>query len=316
MAFLEGLAEGFWEQIAESDTVDADWGSQTEEESEESDQSQTGSSWEMVSLLTQLRDWLHQGILTLVVEDGQQVSTASLGRTLPRSQSQKENGLELAYEKILYGEYALDYTAHYGQPGGSGLQYETEHLIAGKGTDTANLAAVASRLLLVRGAMNLVYLLQHQRNQESLQMMAAAICTALGGWIPQGLMVVLLMVLWAMAEAVCDVRALLAGKTVAFWKEESSWKLAFEHLWTILEEDSLTGLHDNKGMNYEGYLRLFLLWVPIEEACYRTMEVAEENLRQERSSFCMDQAMYQATVTVTGQVAGVSHTQALTYGYR
>lgn len=312
IAFLEGLAEGFWEQLAESDSVDADWGSQTEED-QGSDQGQ--SSWETIGLMAQLRDWLHQGILTLVVEDVQQVSTASLGRTLPRSPSEKENGLELAYEKVLYGEYALDYTAHYGQAGGGGLQYETEHLIAGKGTDTANLATVASRLLLVRGAMNLVYLMQHQRNQESLQVMAAAICTALGGWIPQGLMVVLLMVLWAMAEAVCDVRALLAGKTVAFWKEESSWKLAFEHLWTILEEDSLAGLHDSKGMSYEGYLRLFLLWVPVEEACYRTMEVAEENLRQERPSFCMDQALYQATITVTGQVAGVSHIQSLTYGY-
>ena len=303
LEFLQGMAEGFVDEVWDPEHLDVEEGTAEDEH--------------RAGILLQLKSWLDQGILSLVLEDPEQVSQATLGRVLERSQRQEtESLLDGAYRNVLCGEYALRYTDRYGQVDNEGgLQYETEYLIAGKSQDAANLAAVASRLLLTRGTLNFLYLLQNSDNQEALHMAAAGLSAALGGWIPQGLMAVLLMVVWAMAEAVCDVRALLSGKQVPFWKDSASWKLAFEHLWTLLDGGFVMGMDRSEGMSYEEYLRLFLFLVPSQEKSYRIMEVAEENLRTDRSSFCIDAGWCSATAVVTGQAAGQEIQRYLTYGY-
>ena len=322
---LLGMAEGFvsqvWQpELPESELTGPEQGTQEEEQ---------------VGLLMQLRSWLDQGVLALVLQDADQVSVASLGRGLERSQRQEEESFwQQAYDRVLCAEYALRYTANgsggvavqaaYGDDGmqrtippsaGAGLQYETEYVIAGHTQDRSNLSAVAQRLLWMRGALNLTYLLQDEMSRESLRLTAAGFSAALGGWIPVGLMTVLLMVVWAMAEAVCDVRALLTGRQVPFWKDEDSWKLAWEHLWTLLEDGFVTGMDRKDGMNYQEYLRILLYLVPTQEMCYRIMEVAEENLRASRPTFCIDQGWCQATVVLNGQAAGQAVERQMTYGY-
>ena len=316
--FLQGLVEGFVTEVWEPDVPVTEEGAEEEED--------------RVGILMQLRSWLDQGVLGLVLEDASQVSSASLGRSLERSQRQGTGELlQEAYRRVMCVEYALRYTADGGKDraegirdrssgeadrsAGAGLQYETEYVIAGHTKDVANLAAVAERLLLARGALNLMYLLQNNSTQEALRVAAAGLSATLGGWIPVGLMTVLLMVVWAMAEAVCDVRALLSGRQVPFWKDADSWKLALEHLWTLLDDGFVTGLDRADGMSYQEYLRLLLYPIPTEEICYRLMEVAEENLRAQRKTFCIDQGWCQAEVVLTGMVAGKSMEQKITYGY-
>ncbi len=303
LVFLQGMAEGFVQEVWDPEHLDMEEGS-TEDT-------------QRVTVLMQLKNWLDQGILSLVLEDPGRVSQATLGRVLERSQRQNsEKLLEEAYRQVLCGEYALRYTARYGQNGDEGgLRYETEYVIAGKTEDSANLAAVASRLLLTRGALNLLYLLQNSGSQDVLHAAAVGLSAALGGWIPPGLMSVLLMVVWSMAEAVCDVRALLAGKQVPFWKDRTSWKLAFEHVWTLLDGDFVMGLDRSEGMDYGEYLRLLLFLVPTQEKCYRIMEVAEENLRVERPTFCIDAGWCRAELWAMGQAAGRQTQLRLSYGY-
>ena len=316
--FLQGLVEGFVAEVWDLETPKVEEG--------------TVEDTDRVGILMQLRAWLDQGVLGLVMRNPEQVSSASLGRALTRSQRQEEESfLHDAYRRVLCAEYALRYTADgaggrsikAADPlseqkkltGGAGLQYETEYVIAGHHKDSANLASVAERLLLTRGTLNLMYLLQNSSSQEVLHLTAAGLSAAVGGWIPVGLMTVLLMVVWAMAEAVCDVRALLSGRQVPFWKDDASWKLALEHLWTLLDDEFVTGLDRSNGMDYQEYLRLLLYLVPTEEMCYRIMEVAEENLRAERKSFCIDQGWCQADVVVTASVAGKTMERQVTYGY-
>lgn len=320
LGFLQGLMEGFVAEVWDPDTLEMDRGTEEEEQ--------------RVGILLQLRSWLDQGVLGLVMKDPGQVSQASLGRTMERSDRQDHLSLmETAYRRALCTEYVLQYTADgveaIGGKGsradtgdrsddgsdGGGLRYETEYVIAGHAQDLSNLAAVAGRLLLTRGALNLLYLLQNGSSQESLQLAAAGLSAALGGWIPQGLMMVLLMVVWAMAEAVCDVRTLLSGGQIPLWKDAASWKLALEHLWTLLEDGFVTGIDRPEGMSYQEYLRLLLYLVPTSEMCYRIMEVAEENLRVARKDFCIDQGWCQAMVVLSGKVAGSQMQQKVEYGY-
>lgn len=286
-----------------------------------------------VGILMRLKSWLDQGILALVLEDADQVSEGKLTQTIVRSERQEDDGLlDHAYRNLLYGEYALRYTTAYSQSeqdtvpgkeavyeeeteGSKMLRYGNEYLIAGKESDMANLAAVASRLLLIRGVLNFAWLIQHASSNEGLQMTAAGLSAALGGWIPQGLMAVLLMVIWAMAEAVCDVRALMAGRHVPFWKDSSSWCLALEHLWTILEDGFVTGVDRREGMSYQEYLRLLLFAVPLTEKCYRTMELVQQQCQSRRADFQMQEAICRAVVLVKGRAAGCETGMSLAYGY-
>lgn len=266
--------------------------------------------------LLQLKDWLDRGILALALEDSSQVSGASLGRSLPRTPRTDSSGLlEQAYSNLLYGEYALRYTACYGEEAGAGLQYETEYLIAGESSDGANLAAVAMRLLLLRGAANLGYLLTDEGSRSQAQAVASGISLLLGGFIPATLLAVLILILWAMAEAVCDTRALFAGRRVPFWKNASSWNLSWSRLWSLFDAGGAAGGGGEEGMSYEDYLRILLFLTPLSEKCFRTMETAEENLRADRPQFTIDSALCRAVVTAGGRAAGQEYEMSLEYGY-
>ena len=277
-----------------------------------------GTEEDEVSLgrLLQLKDWLDKGILALAMEDSSQVSGASLGRSLPRTLRTDSAGLlEQAYSNLLYGEYAIRYTASYGGDGGAGLQYETEYLIAGEKTDRANLAAVATRLMLLRGAVNLGYLLTDEGSRSQVQGVAAGISLLLGGFIPVTVLSVLILILWALAEAVCDTRALLAGRNDPFWKDSSSWNLSWSRLWSLFDGSGLTGAGREEGMCYKDYLRILLFLTPLSEKCFRTMETAEENLRAARPEFTIDTAFCRAVVTAEGRAGGWEYDTSLEYGY-
>ena len=277
-----------------------------------------GTEEDEVSLgqLLQLKEWLDRGILALALEDSSQVSGASAGRSLTRTPRTDSAGLlEQTYSNLLYGEYAIRYTACYGEDGGAGLQYETEYLIAGEDNDRANLSAVAVRLMLLRGAANLGYLLTDEGSRSQAQGIAAGISLLLGGFIPVTLLSVLILILWAMAEAVCDTRALFAGGKVPFWKDASSWNLSWNRLWSLLDGSGLAGAGREEGMTYKEYLRILLFLTPLVEKCFRTMETAEENLRAARPEFIIDAALCRAVVTAEGQAAGWAYDMSLEYGY-
>lgn len=277
----------------------------------------TGTEEDAANLnrIMNLRETLEQGILGLVVRDSAKLSQASLNRVLPRTEREnRERFLDEAYHSLLYGEYALRHTAEYGQDGAAGLQYETEYLIAGEQTDQANLAEVAARLFVLRGAANLSYLLTSEASRAQAHSLGAGVSAVLGGWIPASLIAVIVLVLWSLAEAVCDVRGLLEEGRVPFLKKADSWQLSWSRLWSLFDSGFETAKREN-GMAYEDYLRLLLFLTPLEDKCFRTMEVAEENIGVGRGTFRIDETLCRGKVVVSGQALGRDHTVSLTYGY-
>ncbi len=265
--------------------------------------------------LLDLKEWLDKGILWLTLGDGG-VSEASLAEGLTRTEREQSAGLvNQAYRNLLYGEYALRYTADYTEEGGAGLRYETEYLIAGQDNDRANLATVAGELLLLRGAANLAFLLSDETKRTEARALAVGISLALGGLVPATLISGLLMVLWALAEAVCDARGLFAGGRVPFWKTASDWRLSWDNILSLFGGDFLKSFDKEQGMAYADYLRLFLFLTPLQEKCFRTMEIAQENLRTQRSSLQIGQAINRAVVVVSGQAGGTDCRARVGYGY-
>ena len=68
-------------------------------------------------------------------------------------------------------------------------------------------------------------------------------------------------------------------------------------------------------MTYKDYLRLLLFLVPLEEKCFRTMELVEERMCASGRYFSIERAVSRALVTVTGQAGGRNVEVEIRYGY-
>ena len=84
-----------------------------------------------------------------------------------------------------------------------------EYLLSGKKSDRENLKEAVNKVLMLRGSMNLLYLLNSPDKKAEAEALAAAVTA---GIIPAQMAVsFLILTLWAFGEAVLDVKTLLAG---------------------------------------------------------------------------------------------------------
>ena len=80
---------------------------------------------------------------------------------------------------------------------------------------------------------------------------------------------------WAFAESVLDVRLLLNGKRVAFQKDAATWKLSLSG---ALELEDLSGLdeaEDADGLLYRDYLGILLTLTGREKRILRSLDAIE-----------------------------------------
>jgi hypothetical protein len=68
-----------------------------------------------------------------------------------------------------------------------------------------------------------------------------------------------ILTIWALAESILDVRALLKGKKVPFIKNEEMWTLALENI-TAIEQDFITAKESAGGYGYKDYVGILLLF--------------------------------------------------------
>ena len=163
---------------------------------------------------------------------------------------------------------------------GSWLDYQAEYLIAGKDTDIANLESVCGRLLALREGLNYGYLLSDGAKQAECQALAALL---VGATLIPGLVEAVAQVLllgWAFAESVLDVRLLLSGKRVAFWKGADTWKLSLEDALNLGNSlAAYDGREDGSGIRYRDYLGMLLSLTGRETKAMRALDVVEGVVR-------------------------------------
>ena len=139
-----------------------------------------------------------------------------------------ENVLSLA-EQILVNEYVFLFFDSFlfqrkeGDPEWEQeLLYEQEYILCGEAGDRDNLKEIAVKLLAVRGALNLFYLLGAQDKKAQADALAAAVSA---GYAPvQFILSFFILTLWALGEAVLDVRELFSGGKTVFWKTDQEWR--------------------------------------------------------------------------------------------
>lgn len=199
-----------------------------------------------------------------------------------------EHGLSVP-EQLLVNEYIFLFFDSFlikanqkNLPDDRELSYEQEYILCGEKTDRENLKGAAEQLLAVRGALNLLHLLGSQEKRAQAEAFAAAVSA---GYAPvQLILSFFILTLWALGEAVLDVRELFAGGKVNFCKNAEDWKTSLESLFS-LEFLALETGKNQEGSDYTDYLRVLLCLKDTGVRNGRILDVIQCNVRKKQVDF-------------------------------
>ena len=245
-----------------------------------------------------LEEKRNKGLLKLVTEEdnisSRRIETESLletrmergeincGNLVPGTAENYEEW-EALKQKVFFHEYLLRYLGRYGQEKqDSPLWYQTEYVIVGKDNDTDNLKGIVNRIFVIREAANTMYLTGSEEKRAIAELLGEALAAAM--MVPEigELLAATLILGWAFAESVYDVKELLAGEKIPLLKTDATWHYGLSsalqgELPGTSEEDASGS--DSPGMGYEDYLRIFLLLCEEKSVTCRAMDVVEMDIR-------------------------------------
>jgi hypothetical protein len=268
---------------------------------------------EKEGILKRVENLYQSGLLKLVVPDGVKVSDSSLdtGQLPSHTESWSSGTRNISlYHHLLVNEYTGKFFRNFrtaleeqkdeiGISGSGGLAYEMEYMIGGKNTDEANLTAVVNRLLAVREGLNFVYLLSDGQKREEARSLAMTV-TGVTGLAPLVLLTTFFILsVWALGEALMDVRGLLAGNKVPLLKSSETWTLTIENLLKMGQNGRVETGGGSQGLGYLAWLKILLFGDEIVQQEYRMMDMVQMNIRRKQNSFRMRRGVYQAEITAS-----------------
>lgn len=260
--------------------------------------------WETVELYNpteHLEAKKRQGILKLVIEEEESLSQNEVNterliwNRMQQGQINQGNmeyespeNMEQLIERFIFQEYLMQYMGRYGtEEEEHALQYQIEYLIAGKDSDIENLKSVANRLCGIREAANAMYLLSNEAKRAEIKAVAGLVCTLI--MLPEltPLLEGAILLGWAFAESIYDVKSLLAGGKVPLFKDDESWHYG---LFAALEGELQDQSQGSEGLSYQDYLRIFMMFTDMDRLTGRAMDMVEADIRRTpgNSAFRLD----------------------------
>lgn len=251
-------------------------------------------------------------VLNLVVEDRNALSYQKItpsnyvtGRQLHAGSGRQEEAdyPDSFIENILFHEYILDqcsrYTCSFDK---SLLKYQVEYMVAGRDSDEENLKSIVNRLLLIREAANVLYLLSDSSKMAEIETVSTVL--SLVCMLPEAEPFVRYSILfaWGYVESIQDVRDLLDKKRVPLMKSSSTWKSNLLQM-TDYNKYFDQGESEGEGMSYEDYLRIFLCMTDEEVVTMRLADIIEMDIRKTpgnenfRMDACIDSFEFIANVS-------------------
>lgn len=221
-------------------------------------------------------------------------------------------------ERLFTGEYCGQFFRHFldeTSENEMGMAYQMEYLVCGETEDRENLGEAAARLLALREGMNLIHILGDAGKRAQARELAAVIVGASGLLPLVEVVAVLVMGVWALGEALADVKALFAGGKVPLIKSGEDWKLSLDQLLALGAEGQLGAETQEKGLGYESYLKLLLFAADPETLLYRMMDMMQDTIGREEPGFLMEKCAYRVELCA---VTGARHLFSLrgAEGYR
>lgn len=232
--------------------------------------------------MDQVRDMKNTAVLSLVLENAQEVSDKAIqedslieNRTCNQGNWTQATASEEWYEGILYNQYVVSHFASYLEPNEDGaLGYEQEYILVGKHSDRENLTGVAERLLAIREAVNYIELKRNPAKCAEALAMATTLAGATGNALIIKIVKEGILAAWAFQQSTNDVKKLLDGERISL----GSGRI---------------------GLAYEDYLRILLFLAGQEKQNYHCMDMIEQNMRllEGKSNYRMDNMIQQAAFT-------------------
>lgn len=247
--------------------------------------------------LDRIRKMTDVGLLNLVVPEDMEISQAVLDLEDAPSKSGEMTG-ETDHKnlltRVLVNEYCtMHFSSFTDHEETSEVSYEMEYLLGGEGSDRENLESTLGKLLAVREGLNLIHILMDSQKREEARSLAFAITGALGLVPLVEITAFFIMGIWALGESVADIKAILSGNNVPLLKTKEDWNLDLEQLLEMGKEQlKPDGKHSEKGISYEGYLKLLLLLERSEKKYVRIMDVIQMNLKRKQENFRMERCAW------------------------
>ena len=207
-------------------------------------------------------------------------------------------------DRIFMAEYMAAVLNHYGrgdfddgrtQKGSGGL--ELEYVLYGSDSDYDSLSQAISDLVALRSGLNLLHILSDSEKRAQAQNLAFMISGALGFTPIVGIMTFFIMSVWALGQALCDVKALLAGKKVSFMHTRESFALSLDGLLDMASGKVVENKDDDKGFSYLDYMKLFLVMKQGSEQDYRCMDMIQLALSKGQSDFLINRCAASASIS-------------------
>lgn len=210
-------------------------------------------------------------------------------------QGEKKNGLSDA----IFNEYLFEKFPNFLSDRKDDLDtinYQAEYILCGKDSDKANLQGTVNKLLLIREGINFAYLSTNRVKDAEAFSLAMAIVGYLGVPFAEILKYAILLA-WAFAESLIEVRMLLQGKKVALLKNDNNWNLGLSNLANVSNLLDC-GKEDRKGIDYEGYLKILIFFESRNKKVLRSLDMIELTIRAKNKNFRVDNCTQGFTTSI------------------
>lgn len=185
-------------------------------------------------------------------------------------------GIETVGENYLENQYLFCYFRDYmtGNVGKTFFQGEIEYVICGKHSDEGNIASVKRKIVALREAMNLTYLLKHPE-KSGAAMIAAELLTPGPAAIATHKAI---LAAWALAESYNDYKLLVNGKRIPLIKNDRTWAVDLDSILNNQANGYIdTGV--DKGEGYEDYLNILVYTLDERIKLLRMMDLVQINMK-------------------------------------
>ena len=160
----------------------------------------------------------------------------------------------------------------------SRLKYQMEYLLYGKDSDRENLEKTAETLLLVRLAANMAYLYSDGGKKAEAKFWGVLLSLICFSPELEPLFTNAILLAWIYSESICDLKALFAGEKVPLMKNSGTWKTGILSIFRPGLSSGHSG--SGSGLDYVGYLRIFLFLENGNTRNFRLMDLMEMDVRK------------------------------------